>query len=75
MIAYHCNANLILAEPFASRKDKHRILAYEKILRRLLNNKITVDLQILHNEASVEYKRDITERWNATYQLIPPNTH
>ena len=27
MIAYHCDANLILAKPFASRKDTHRLLA------------------------------------------------
>ena len=32
MIAYHCDANLILAEPFASRKDKHRLLAYDNIM-------------------------------------------
>ena len=75
MIAYHCDANLILAEPFASRKYKHRLLAYDKIIPRLLNNKITVDLEILDNEASAEYKRAITEKWNAKYQLLPPNTH
>ena len=47
MIAYHCDANLILAEPFSSRKDKHRLLAYDKIMQRLTNNKLLVDLQIL----------------------------
>ena len=75
MIAYHCDANLILAEPFPSRKDKHRLLAYGKPMQRLRKNKLTVDLQILENEASAEYKRDITEKWNAKYQLVPPNTH
>ena len=75
MIAYHCNANLILAEPFESIKDKHRLLAYDKIMRRLLNNKHTVDLQILGNEASAENKRDITEKWNYNDQLVLPNTH
>ena len=75
IIVYHCNDKLILAEPFAPRKEKHRLLEYDKIMRRLLNNKLTVDMQILDNEASAEYKRDITERWNANYQLIPPNTH
>ena len=44
-------------------------------MRRLLNNKLTVDLQILDNEASAEYKRAITENWNANYQLVPPNKH
>ena len=75
MIAYHCDTNLILAEPFAPRKDKHRLLAYEKIMQRIINNKLTVDLQILDNEASADYKRAITEKWNANYQLVPPNTH
>ena len=75
MIAYHYDANLILADPFASRKDKHRLLAYDKIMQRLLNNKLTVDLQILENEASAEYNRSITEKWNANYKLVPTNTH
>ena len=36
---------------------------------------MTVDLQIIDNEASAEYKRAIKEKWNANYQLVPPNTH
>ena len=59
MIAYHCDANLILSEPFSSGKDMHRILAYNNIMQRLTENKISVDLQILDNEASTEYKRSI----------------
>ena len=51
MIAYHCNANLILAEPFSSRKDMHWLLAYDKIMQRLTKNKISVDLQILDSKA------------------------
>ena len=35
MIIHHCDANLILAEPFSSRKDMHRLLAYNKIMQRL----------------------------------------
>ena len=68
MIAYHCDATFILAEPFASRMDMHRLLAYEKIMRRLINNKLIVDLQILNNEARAEYKRAITKKWNTHYQ-------
>ena len=75
MIAYHCNANLILSELFAPTKDTHRLLAYDKIMRRLSNKKLTVDLQILDNEASAEYKRAITKKWNSNYQLVPPKTH
>ena len=54
MIAYHCDANLILAEPFSSRKDMHRLLAYDNIMQRLTDNKLLINLQILDNEASVE---------------------
>ena len=74
MIAYHCDVNLILAEPFASRKDTHRLLAYYKIMQRLNDNKLIADLQILDNKASVEYKRAIKKKWNANYQGVPPNT-
>ena len=56
MIAYHCDANLILADPFFSIKDVHRLLAYNKIMQRLTDNKLCVNLQILDNEASEEYK-------------------
>ena len=34
-----------------------------------------MDLQIIDNEASTEYKRVIKNKWNAIYQLVPPNTH
>ena len=59
MIAYHCNANLILAVPFKSRKDTHRIIAYDKMMQRMCDHELTVDLQILDNKASTEYKRVI----------------
>ena len=75
MIAYHCNANLILAEPFSSRKDTHRLLAYDKIMQRLTENKLIVNLQILDNESSADYKRAIKTKWNDNYQLVTPNTH
>ena len=75
MIAYHCDDNLILTKSFASRKDTHRILEYDKIMQRLSDNKLIVDIQILDNKASAEYKRSITKKWNTNYQLVPPNTH
>ena len=75
MITYHCDVNLILAEPFSSRKDGHRLLDYNKIMQRLTNNNLCVNLQILDNEASEEYKRTIKNKWNAKYQLVPPHTH
>ena len=49
MIAYHFEANLILAKPFASRKYTYRLLAYDKIMKRLSDNKLILDLQILDN--------------------------
>ena len=44
-------------------------------MKRLTNNKLCVDLQILDNEASEEYKRSIKNKWNAKYQLVTPHTH
>ena len=75
MIAYHCNANIIPVVPFNTRKDTHRIKAYNKIIQRLRDHKLTVDLQILDNEAIAEYKRVIKIKWNINYQLLPPDTH
>ena len=34
-----------------------------------------VDLQILDNEASAEYKRLTKEKWKINYQLVPPNNN
>ena len=75
MISYHCNDNLILADPFSSRKDTHQLYSYNRIMQRLTDNKLLVDIQILDKEASAEYKRSIKTKWNANYQLVPPNTH
>ena len=75
MIAYHFDANRILAKPFSSRKETHRLLAYENIMQQLTDNRLMVDLQILDKKASAEYKRAIKTKWNANYQLVPPNIH
>ena len=75
MIAYHCDANLILAEPFSSRKYTHRLLEHNNIMQQLTENKLSVDLQILDNEASEAYKRSINTKRKAKYQLVPPHTH
>ena len=50
-------------------------MAYDKIMQWLRNYKLIVNVQILDNEASAEYKWSITKRWNTNYQLVPPNTH
>ena len=75
MIAYHCDSNAILACPFKSRKDHHRIPAYNSIMERLEARGFAVDLQILDNEASADYKKAITKKWKAKFQLVPPNMH
>ena len=44
-------------------------------MQRLRDHELNVDLQILDNEASAEYKKVIKKKWNANDQLVPPNTH
>jgi hypothetical protein len=36
---------------------------------------LLVDLQILNNKASAEYKEAITFKWNAKFQLVPLDMH
>ena len=61
--------------PFKTRKDTHRIKAYDKTIQRLSDHNLNVYLQILGNEASAEYKRVIKKKGNIKYQLFPPNTN
>ena len=44
-------------------------------MQRITDNKLSVDIKILYNEASAEYKRSIKTNWNSNYQLVPPHTH
>ena len=59
MIAYHEEGNLILQQPFKSKKDVHRIAAYNAIRTRLAAKGLNVDLQILDNKASAAYKQSL----------------
>ena len=52
IIAYHCDLNTILQEPFSNIKDKHRIIAYNSIMRSLADRGHQVDVKILDNEVS-----------------------
>ena len=54
MIAYHCDSNAIIAAPFKSFTNRHRLLAYGSIMQRLKDRNMLVDLHILDNEASTE---------------------
>ena len=42
MIAYPCNDNMILAVPFKTREDTHRLQAYNKIMQLLRNHNLHV---------------------------------
>ena len=75
MIAFHTSTNTILVAPFKSRKDVHRMEAYNSIMQRLKERYHHVDLQILDNEASAEYKKLMTEKWKVKYQLVPSHIH
>ena len=47
MIACHTPTNAILVAPFKSRKDVHRMEAYNSIMQRIKRHNHHVDLQIL----------------------------
>jgi hypothetical protein len=75
MNASHADGNLILQQAFKSKSDRHRIAAYNLIMTRLAARGLSVDLQILDNEASAEYKEAITFKWNTKFQLVPLDMH
>jgi hypothetical protein len=56
MIAFHANGNLILQQAFKSKSNRHLIAAYNTIMTRLAARGLSVDLQILDNEASAAYR-------------------
>ena len=75
MIAYNCDYNAITAAPFKSHSDKHILMAYGTIIQCLKDRNMLVELEILDNEASAEYKHAIKDEWGVGYQLVPPHTH
>jgi hypothetical protein len=44
-------------------------------MTRLAARGLAVNHQILDNEASTTYKEAITFKWNAKFQLVPPDMH
>ena len=44
-------------------------------MTRLKTCGYVVDHQVFNNTARKEYRRHITDIWQATYQLVPPNVH
>ena len=73
--AYHCDSNTILQAPFVNRQYKHRILAYNSIMKILADKGHHVEVQILDNEVSAKLKKTVVKYWGAKYQLVPPNVH
>ena len=63
MISYHSDSNASIAATFKSCADKHRLLTYGAIMQLLKDRNMLLDLQILDNRASTEYKRIIKDYW------------
>jgi hypothetical protein len=75
MITFRADGNLILQQAFKSKSDRHCIAAYNVIMIRLTIRGLSFDLQILDNKASLACKEAINLRWNAKFQLVPPDMH
>ena len=75
MVAYHCDTNAILIKPFHTQEDHHQIRTYTGIMTRLKTRGHVIEHQVLDNEASKEYRQHVTDIWEATYQLVPPDVH
>jgi hypothetical protein len=74
MLAYHDATNVILVQPFKSQADHHRIPAYNALVARLKARGLTVDLQVLDNQASEAMQQAIREHGWA-FQFVPPDMH
>ena len=61
MVVYH-SSNAILVQPFKSRKDTHRLEAYNIIMQRLNDRDLLMDLHILDNKCSKECKKLMKEK-------------
>ena len=44
-------------------------------MKRLADQGHQVDVQILDNEVSADFKISIVDYWGDSYQLVPPNLH
>ena len=75
MVEYHDKSNEILIKGIQTRHDRHRIPAYNAIMQQLKDHGIAVTDQVLKNEASSAYTSAITDKWECTYQLVPPDMH
>ena len=60
MVAYR-SSSMILVQLFQSRKKTHCLEGYDIIMQRLKDRDLRVDLQILDDECSKEYKKLMKE--------------
>ena len=44
-------------------------------MQRLAGRGHHVEVQILDNNVSADFKKTTVKDWGALYQLVPPNTH
>ena len=44
-------------------------------MQKLADRGHHVEVQILDNEVSAEFKKKIVKYWGASYELVPPNVH
>ena len=72
MLAYHYEFDVILVNPFCSKHDRQRLVAYKNIHRRIKSRGHKVNLQVLDNESSAAYFQTIKEELNKKYQMVPP---
>jgi hypothetical protein len=75
MIAFHADGNLILQQVFESKSEAIKLQPTTPLWHAWQQGGLSVDLQILDNKASVEYKKAITFKWNTKFQLVPPDMH
>ena len=74
MVALHSTSNAILVHPFATKKDAHRIAAYQAIYARLKHAHQAPTLHTMDNEASSAFRQAITAN-ECSLQLVPPHVH
>ena len=73
-VLYHYDYNVILTEPMKNRKDTEIFRSYAKLSDYLIDIGMRPKFQILDNEASQAFQKEICTR-NCDLQLVPPNMH
>ena len=61
MCAYHVWENVILVEAYQTKHDRHRLPAYNRMMKQLKQAGMQVKMQVLDNEVSAEYIKLIVD--------------